>query len=152
MCNAQGTKTFPTNVPEDSLPDTFNDFFINKISNLRQQLEHHQTEQEVETFQGTVLHNFSEIGLDDLRDIILDSPKKTCDLDPLPMDLLIEHLDEILPLLLSVINTSLLTGTVPQEFITPLIKKSNLDPDIMKNYRTVSNLPFGCNELKMACL
>ena len=43
-------------------------------------------------------------------------------------------------------NTSLESGTVPSSFkeanIRPLLKKSGLDKDDMKNYRPVSNLPW----------
>ena len=46
----------------------------------------------------------------------------------------------------SIVNSSLREGRVPTSFktaaITPLIKKANLDPEILKNYRPVSNLPF----------
>ncbi|MCG8430559.1 MAG: reverse transcriptase family protein, partial [Candidatus Omnitrophica bacterium] len=45
-----------------------------------------------------------------------------------------------------IINLSLSTGQVPLAFksalIRPLLKKPSLDPDILKNYRPVSNLPF----------
>ena len=44
------------------------------------------------------------------------------------------------------INKSLLSGEAPSEFKTavfkPLLKKASLDPNLMKNYRPVSNLPF----------
>ena len=43
-------------------------------------------------------------------------------------------------------NTSLTTGIVPQSFkhalVKPLLKKSNLDAECLRNYRSVSNLPF----------
>ncbi|MDG2560415.1 reverse transcriptase family protein, partial [Vibrio parahaemolyticus] len=44
------------------------------------------------------------------------------------------------------INISLLTGYVPQSFkvavIKPLLKKPTLDPEVLANYRPISNLPF----------
>ena len=43
-------------------------------------------------------------------------------------------------------NCSLQTGVFPTAFKTavvkPLLKKSNLDPNVLNNYRPVSNLPF----------
>ena len=43
-------------------------------------------------------------------------------------------------------NKSLSTGIVPQHFkhalVKPLLKKANLDPNCLKHYRPVSNLPF----------
>ena len=44
------------------------------------------------------------------------------------------------------INMSLLTGYVPQSckvaVIKPLLKKTTLDPEVLANYRPISNLPF----------
>ena len=57
-----------------------------------------------------------------------------------------ETLDETAPWILSIINTSIQTGVVPdimkRALVTPLLKKPNSDPDIFKNYRPVSNLSF----------
>ena len=43
-------------------------------------------------------------------------------------------------------NKSITSGCFPSIYkttqVTPLLKKSSLDPDTMKNYRPVSNLPF----------
>ena len=45
-----------------------------------------------------------------------------------------------------VINSSLKAGHVPSALktavIRPLLKKPTLDPDILDNYRPISNLPF----------
>ena len=47
---------------------------------------------------------------------------------------------------LKIINTSLETGICPEAFKTavvkPLLKKPNLDPNVLSNYRPISNLPF----------
>ncbi|XP_072030516.1 uncharacterized protein [Amphiura filiformis] len=51
----------------------------------------------------------------------------------------------LLPIITSIINNSFRVGSFPlflrQAVITPLIKKSTLNPDLFKNYRPVSNLP-----------
>ncbi len=48
--------------------------------------------------------------------------------------------------LLQIVNMSLLSGFFPQALktavIKPLLKKSNLDSSLMRNYRPISNLPF----------
>ena len=45
---------------------------------------------------------------------------------------------------LAIINQSLTSGTFPQELKTaivkPLLKKSNLNPQFLQNYRPISNL------------
>ena len=73
-------------------------------------------------------------------------PKKSCDLDPIPSPLFLGCLDKLTPVITDIINTSLISGVVPQCFklalMKPLLKKSNLDPELLKNYHLVSNLPF----------
>ena len=55
-------------------------------------------------------------------------------------------LDALVPTITQIMNISLTTGVVPQSFkhalVKPLLKKSNLDPECLKNYRPISNLPF----------
>ncbi|WP_295513932.1 reverse transcriptase domain-containing protein, partial [Thiolapillus sp.] len=71
---------------------------------------------------------------------------KTCDLDPIPTSLLFDCSDEIVPALTHVVNQSLLSGTFPTVFkhaiVKPLLKKTSLDPNDLKNFRPVSNLSF----------
>ena len=49
-----------------------------------------------------------------------------------------------MPILLHIINQSLTSGVFPDEMkkavIKPTIKKAGADPDVMKNFRPVSNL------------
>ena len=72
--------------------------------------------------------------------------QKGCSLDPLPTDLVKEHADDLVPLVTSIINESLKSGVVPaqlkQAIIVPILKKSGLDSNILKNFRPISNLPF----------
>ena len=92
------------------------------------------------------LTSFPPISAEDLRKIILEAPTKSCPLDPIPIKVLKECIEQLLPTLLKIINTSLATSTVPKSFkqasITPLLKKTSLDRNVLKNYRPVSNLPF----------
>ncbi len=74
------------------------------------------------------------------------SAKPTCMLDPIPSKLLKEVLPEVIDPLLAIINLSLSLGYVPKSFklavIKHLIKKPQLDPKELVNYRVISNLPF----------
>ena len=74
------------------------------------------------------------------------SKSTSCPLDPIPTSLLKDTLDILLPNITSLINKSLALGKVPACFkkalVKPLIKKSTLDPEELKNYRPISNLPF----------
>ena len=59
---------------------------------------------------------------------------------------LIEFTTVLLPVFQKIVNLSLESGTVPKAFkkavLKPLIKKSNLDPEVLSNYRPVSKLPY----------
>ncbi len=65
---------------------------------------------------------------------------------PIPSKLLQEVLPEVIDLLLAIINSSLSLGYVPKTFklavIKHFIKKTQLDPKDLVNYRPISNLPF----------
>ena len=78
--------------------------------------------------------------------IIMASKPSSCILDPIPTKLLKELLPVLGPPMLNTIKVSLSTGCVPNSLkvsvIKPLLKKTNLDPENIKNYRLISNLPF----------
>ena len=105
------------------------------------------SEPEFDDFIGiTPLSHFQHVSEEFVKSIILKAPKKHCKLDPLPFKLFYECLDVMLPYITNLINDSLLNGIVPLCFknaiVHPLLKKCNLDPNVLNNYRPVSNLPF----------
>ena len=67
-------------------------------------------------------------------------------LDPIPTSLLKEHAVTLAPTITNIVNLSMLTGEIPAELkqaiVTPLLKQSSLDPNILKHYRPVSNLSY----------
>ena len=69
---------------------------------------------------------------------------KQCASDPLPTRLLKDNIDLLAPFLVELFNRSLLTGSVPAAFkdayVTPRLKKADLDPTDTKSYRPISNL------------
>ena len=79
-----------------------------------------------------------------VKECILISAPKSCELDPIPSKLLIECIDSILPSLTDLFNSSLASGIFPQCFksalVTPILKKRCLDHNDLNNYRPVSNL------------
>ena len=81
-----------------------------------------------------------------MKESILNSATKSCELDPIPSKLLIECLDSILPSLTDLFNSSLASGIIPQclksALVTPILKKGYLDHNDLNNYRPVSNLCF----------
>ena len=91
------------------------------------------------------LLEFKELSQEEIERYILKSPSTTCELDPLPTDLLKCCLDELLPAITYLVNQSLSTGTMPsifkQALVIPLLKKPNatIEPE---NFRPMSNLSF----------
>ena len=83
---------------------------------------------------------------EEVRRLIMQSPTKSCALDPISTFVLKEMVDVLLPYLTAMVNTSLREGRLPSSHkhavVTPLLNKTGLDPDELKNYRPVSNLTF----------
>ena len=81
-----------------------------------------------------------------VKECILISAYKSCDLDPIPYKLLVECLDSILPSLTDLFNSSLASGIFPQCFksalVIPILKKRCLDHNDLNNYWPLSNLCF----------
>ena len=71
---------------------------------------------------------------------------KTCALDLLPASVLTKCLQRLLPVITDIVNRSLDEALMPNSLktalIIPLLKKTNLDTEDVKNFRPVSNLPF----------
>ena len=90
--------------------------------------------------------SFNEVSDEEIQKAIMKSPTKSCLLDPWPTFLVKECLDILVPSITKLVNCSLLEGVVPADFktavVTPLIKKSSLPPDDLKNCRPVSGPCF----------
>ena len=150
LMGKNGETILPTHSCDKTLADQFLSFFHNKIDNIRTGLCADVDEPLVEipdqSFNGVPLNCFSSVTLQEIRHIILKAPSKSCELDPLPSWLLKECVDELSPIVTSIVNASLNHAIVPLSLktalIRPLLKKSGLDKEVLKNYRPVSNLSF----------
>ena len=63
----------------------------------------------------------------------------------MPTTLLKDHLCVLLPVITKIVNMSLdsvFPLSLENSIVTPLLKKPSLDPELLKNYRPVSNLTF----------
>ncbi len=92
------------------------------------------------------LPEFTSVSEESLNKIICRSSIKSCTLDPIPAKLLKCILPTLLPVIVKIINLSLMSGVMPEcfktEMVFPILKKPQLDSQILNNYRPVSNLPF----------
>ena len=134
----------PSNISPESLPDTFNEFFVHTIDEIRRNFDPDRPiPNDPVEFSGTVFAEFQPVTEDFVKTVVQQIPKKSCDLDPIPTSV---PLDEIIPIVTSIMNKSLSSGIVPQCFkhalVKPLLKKVSFDPNCLKHYRPVSNWPF----------
>ena len=147
MMGKFGDTMLPSNISPESLPDKFNEFFVHKIDEIRRSFDPDRPvpNNPVE-FSGTTFAEFQLVTEDFVKTVVQEMPKKSCDLDPIPTSVLYDCLDEILPIVTSSMDKSLSSGIVPDCFrhalVKPLLKKASLDPNCLKHYRPVSNLPF----------
>ena len=150
LLGKNGETILPTHSCDKTLADQILSFFHNKTDNIRTGLCAMVDEPLVEipdqSFNGVPLNCFSSVSLQEIRHIILKAPSKSCELDPLPSWLFKECVDELSPIVTSIVNASLNHAIVPLSLktalIRPLLKKPGLDKEVLKNYRPVTNLSF----------
>ena len=83
---------------------------------------------------------------EEISNIMKNSKITSCSLDPIPSDFLMNFLPETVPVITNIVNKILISGSFTEcmksAIVRPLIKKINMDKEILKNYRPVSNLSF----------
>jgi len=103
------TSSLPSSIPSAILPQRFCDFFVNKISTIRDNLNSQTTSLPPVThtvFDGSPLTAFHPVSESIVREVLNKTAVKTCELDLLPPSLLAELIDDLLPSFTSVINDS----------------------------------------------
>ena len=100
----------------------------------------------INSFSGTPLTNCMDATQLEIQNIIKLASAKSCELDPLLNWLLMECIVELVPTITDIVYTllrdSLMLNSLIATLIRPLLKKTGLDSDILKNYRPISNLTF----------
>lgn len=128
------------------LCNDFNHYFSDKIANIRASMD--QSEPNiipVSVPDPDLLYEFSPTNSTELLAIIKDYGMKCAPDDMLPLKLLKENIDELLPILVKLVNASLSDGNfdgMKTADVIPLLKNRSLDQNMLKNYRPVSNLMF----------
>jgi len=91
------------------------------------------------------LEQFAEISEQKVIKAVMSLNNKQYDFDQLPTWLLKENIECDAPFITRLFSQSLVTGQVPTAFksvyVVPRLKKPDLGPDDVKNYRPISNLP-----------
>ena len=151
LLNKTSDSPLPTHNSPEELAETFVDFFSDKISKIRNDLssKHSQNtvpSDNVNPFDVPILSEFKEVTEEEVKKIILASPSKQCDLDPIPTWLVKECISPLLSIITKIVNLSLMSSTMPvnlkEALLNPLLKKASLDSETFKNFRPVSNLAY----------
>lgn len=147
LLGKSNTSPMPSSTSDTELASMFSDFFVQKITKIRSSIvsETTPTHSDIPSV-NSALTKFTPLTVTEVAKLVRSSASKSCELDPLPTSLVKETLDQLAPSVTSIVNASLCDGTFPHAFksalVTPLLKKSTLDPDTLRNYRPVSNLAF----------
>lgn len=139
----------PAHSSARDLAEKFAHFFTEKVTAIRNGIELPTLPAQDEALSielHTEITSFRPATEEEIDKLVISSPSKSSSLDPIPTWLLKTCRDALVPILTHIVNLSLSSGTMPTHLkdavISPILKKSSLDKDVLKNYRPVSNLSF----------
>ena len=152
-----GTKDgllFPEHLDKTALANDIGGYFIRKVEGIREDIaigSLNLSDQDLVppdkplTNTNLILDSFKTLSECDVRDVIQNLAKKSCELDPMPTNLVCASLDTLLPIIMNIVNASLSMSHFPDDWkealVKPLLKKGAKDC-AYKNLRPVSNLQF----------
>ena len=114
----------PTSDNDCDLANRFGNYFIGKIQTIRETLQVHNSETGTSSstlwadvkYSGAPLTQFYPASCDEIRKLIMKSPSKSWDLDPLPTHILKQSIDEFVPIITAMVNKSL-SEVITQEVL-----------------------------------
>ena len=140
-------------LPDDectSLCARFSDFFVSKIQNLKRAiLDKANLIINMQPFQernhsGPKLDTLPPVTPDEVKKLLSSIPGKSCPLDFIPTSLIKSCSNVFSEIISTLANLSFTEGRFPaafkQAFVTPLLKKPDLDKSDPSSYRPISNL------------
>ena len=148
LLQRKADKLFPASSSAVDLAKTFVYFFEEKIVNIRNNLGTSVIPDFFRTLDTSSLTcqlvNFAPTSNSELLNIADNIIMKSCILDPFLATLLKQHFDLLLPIILKIVNLSLESSHFPSSLktavLSPLLKKANLDHEVLAHYRPISNL------------
>ena len=143
------TIILPDHISPTDLANTFGHFFSDKIVKIRVALESSvPVSLTIPKSNSSALTSFEPVSEDDILKILRSSNTKSSDLDPIPTALVKECADILVTPITNIINYSLKEGSFPNCFktayVTPLLKKPNLDRNLLitiDRYPTLVSYP-----------
>ena len=145
--NKKSSAILPQHDDSKVMANQFNNFYNDKVELIRNKIPLTQFDRQKYCFpfNGTPLNSFRPTTIPELSEILKTSGIKTSFHDILPANVLKQVIDVLLPYFCDLVNKSLTTGSVDgmkESIINPLLKKAGIDPEVLKNYRPVSDLLF----------
>ena len=138
----------PKHDDKETLAENFNTYFNDKIRTIRDDLDKNSTSKIDFSAPSppSKLSALSPATTEEIITTISNAPNKTSSLDAVPTWLVKACCQELATPICSIVNRSLAQADFPSIFkeanITPILKKKNLDCEILKNFRPISNLNF----------
>ena len=120
----QYTKTLKIDEPSEKLTTRFDEYFYGKVKNVYAGIKNSIAGNQNNDIVFLLLKpqdlicpmtEFIPLPLGALKQMIINMPSKTCDLDPIPTRLLKACIDTVLPDLLHIVNLSLVNGLLSQD-------------------------------------
>ena len=144
------TANIHPNVETMELCEMFSEYFDEKIVKIREKFDNLDSSIDAhddETLSLLCEFNlFQSVSVDHVVKVVHQMNAKTCSLDPIPTGIVKNCLDIWGPVLTLIVNKSFETGKFPEvcknAVVRPIIKKHDLDKNILKNYRPLSNCSF----------
>ena len=131
------------------LADNFNSLYVDKAKKIRQDFSTPPTVEQhklhVSTSSFTELHDFVPATVEEITNFLSDMTIKTSPEDPIPAPVLKLIIKDLIPHILTLVNLSLATGSVEglkESVVIPILKKHNLDHEILNNFRPITNIEF----------
>ena len=146
--------TLPTNINKDEIADKFAEFFTDKVTKIWSDLDKktlsiwNEDSRTATKLKENILNQFQPASVDKVKQIIMNSLSKSCSRDTLPTSFMKQCVDILLPIITDIVNTgmsiasSCISSSMKEAIVTPLLTKTSLDPNQLKNYRPVSSLCF----------
>jgi hypothetical protein len=131
------------------LASKFAIFFKSKIDKISAEFDSCNVSENSLQYDGEttdLLNCFEPASVEEVEQVMSKLSNKTCDLDPLPTWVLKQNISVVSPVVTRIVNASMNDGIFPNAFkaaiITPILKKQNLDVNVLKHYRPISNIQF----------
>ena len=137
-----------------ALADCFVKHFTDKTTDIRVHLATISTQRQQSVFADDndcrvvdPLCDFELATYNNICNLVMKGTSKlSADIDIISATLLKSNIATLAPVLTRIVNLSIESSTMPgvmkHAVVTPLLKKSDLDPEILSNYRPISNLSF----------